>query len=1303
MRCDPAFERSKNMSKKIIAVLAVFAMLLTSVGILYNHSVVAVGGEPGSASNDEYLKLGDCNADGVVNSKDIIALKLYLQGESSVNTLTSDVNQDGIINADDISAVSSIIASGKYVMIRNFPEVKEVADGTLLYYENFESQSITAHSYDTVTALKWDVQNTDKGAFYDNTAKYSIVSSDDGKALYIDNVGGKDSYVELLTDSQMGYFHEGNYTLQYDLKYADASSATRYITVLLGYSGDRYMSFHLRNGGAADNQVHVGANWYRFDSSWSNDLPDKLLGMNHDGSTQIFKGVSLSIRYVVDWENGCKIYVRTNDKSTSSGGAWVLASQFSADSEAAAYHKNDAFKAAVAIKTGGAQNGYIDNIMLWTGTGDEPQDKSSPLLSSGYDECYNHAYSEPTCFSPRVCRHCDFTVGTSLSHSVTDGTCEKCGLTSDEIYNYKNFTNISPSNGASVQIANNDVYNWYKNYTQSVNYSSQYIQYRDFYYPNNVTFTWSVAKPADYYRLTISLNSDLSDGESYILSSPSFTHDHLFTGRKYFWRVDAVYEDKTLRSSVYTFDTLMSPRTVRIEGVSNTRDFGGYITETGKRVKQGMIYRGANLDGITDAGRSYMLDTLGIATDMDVRNGSSRPLGDRAKFYSFNGAAYIGDLENAEKCIIFGNEVKVFADQSNYPIYLHCQIGRDRTGTLACVINALLGVDEKTLRMEYELSIFSSAGTTNTPAENLNVLHDSVNSVIRRINQFSGSTLAQRTENFLISACGVTAQQIQSIRNILLEDVNTSRYSVSASSDNYAAQPSDNVGKNEIPYGDYVEGVQQTGYDVFNMMTESEAAANGVPAGYSGHVLALTTNSGYAVGTMLDPSFMGLKSTEIDEIVFRVWCTKNVTEVRLTDNGGYNWIMRHTPSAKEQWIDIALKADGTNFHPTDNHTMASLGDANNNLKPVNLVFRMSGTDVNTVYIDSVTYKTKSAQYGRVEIPYGQKVDGVQVYDYSYFNMMSAGQAADYGVPSGYSNNVLALGNSGGAISTMIDVSDRGIYKWNLDRIIFRVWCPAAVNQVRITDNAGNDWIMRVDSTAGQWMDITLGVDGTNFNGAKTVDDLCDENGRLKPVCLVFRMSGNTAYQTVYIDHIIYALKENDTVPPVITYNGAASLQATEGYLFKPDATAFDAYENRNIEITYTWSEGALDADGKLLRGNHICTLTASDTAGNVSTKTIEVIVGRKDTAAPEILNSHDTVYAAVGSRFMIEYISVDDLDKVKTVYTWSENAFDSVGRLTLGEHTLTLSSTDMTGNKTEKVISVIVKTEADIVGKLICD
>ena len=80
---------------------------------------------------------------------------------------------------------------------------------------------------------------------------------------------------------------------------------------------------------------------------------------------------------------------------------------------------------------------------------------------------------------------------------------------------------------------------------------------------------------------------------------------------EYFWQVIANLENggKTY-SSIFSFETDASVRTVEIEGVSNTRDLGGFESVYGY-VQQGLIYRSARLETITEAGRDAF-DKLGI-------------------------------------------------------------------------------------------------------------------------------------------------------------------------------------------------------------------------------------------------------------------------------------------------------------------------------------------------------------------------------------------------------------------------------------------------------------------------------------------------------------------------------------------------------------------------------------------------------------------------------------------------------------------------------------------------------------------
>ena len=84
-----------------------------------------------------------------------------------------------------------------------------------------------------------------------------------------------------------------------------------------------------------------------------------------------------------------------------------------------------------------------------------------------------------------------------------------------------------------------------------------------------------------------------------------------FMDTEYFWQVIANLENggKTY-SSIFSFKTDASVRTIEMEGVSNTRDLGGFESAYGY-VQQGLIYRTARLETMTEAGRAAF-DKLGI-------------------------------------------------------------------------------------------------------------------------------------------------------------------------------------------------------------------------------------------------------------------------------------------------------------------------------------------------------------------------------------------------------------------------------------------------------------------------------------------------------------------------------------------------------------------------------------------------------------------------------------------------------------------------------------------------------------------
>lgn len=317
--------------------------------------------------------------------------------------------------------------------------------GTLLYYENFESYSASTNSSTVLSRLGWKIDSPANGAYRGSTTSYSIKSTTSGKQLYLTNntSSGTDSYCIVLPASLMGEYHESNYTYQYDITYDSASAADRYIALVSDYNGPTYNSFHFRNRGTANNQVHTNGSWYTYDAKGvnyaantdSNSIVYKLLGKTYSESAQAFKGVSVSIRYVVDWENGNSVYMRVNTAGYPGTGKWTLVSKYSSSGNAGAYLDFTKFGGAIVLKTGGKQNGYIDNITVWTGTGDEPYDKSSPLFKSSDPGCSGHRFSGGgTCLDPEKCIYCGELSANNAPHAFvhvgteanTDRVCSVC-------------------------------------------------------------------------------------------------------------------------------------------------------------------------------------------------------------------------------------------------------------------------------------------------------------------------------------------------------------------------------------------------------------------------------------------------------------------------------------------------------------------------------------------------------------------------------------------------------------------------------------------------------------------------------------------------------------------------------------------------------------------------------------------------------------------------------------------------------------------------------------------------------------
>ena len=331
-----------------------------------------------------------------------------------------------------------------------------------------------------------------------------------------------------------------------------------------------------------------------------------------------------------------------------------------------------------------------------------------------------------------------------------------------------------PENHSMISLASDTIEALTKYY--KIGDSEAFYGQGDTYIPKSVKLEWELNKKASSYTVELSVNSDMTSAEKLTTKDTYITLTNLFVATKYYWRVTAKLSDgKKIASGVYNFTTEATPRAIFILGVSNTRDIGGYMTESGKRVKQGMVYRAGYLDMIVPEGIDTAIKEYGIRTDLDLRRsgegtaGTRSPLGTGVKYMNIQGAQYINSSYGINLLVgqeMLLKELKVFADKKNYPIIVHCSVGRDRTGTICFLLNALLGVSKDDLFLDYELTFLSERGCVDkAPAANMiktfTTLYDYI------ANYKKGGTLSQNTEQFMLDI-GLTADEISAIKSNLL-------------------------------------------------------------------------------------------------------------------------------------------------------------------------------------------------------------------------------------------------------------------------------------------------------------------------------------------------------------------------------------------------------------------------------------------------------------------------------------------------------------------------------------------------------
>ncbi len=329
----------------------------------------------------------------------------------------------------------------------------------------------------------------------------------------------------------------------------------------------------------------------------------------------------------------------------------------------------------------------------------------------------------------------------------------------------------SPVQNSTVMLDNDGIADYFANYKKGYSVTAGYFGKGDIFQMRPVTIEWE-CEDGKYYQLFIADDAGFKNAEIFITVKNSVKIENLIPGVKYFWKVRVTSrkgEEKD--SKTYCFTTKGSVRTITIDGVSNSRDLGGIKTADGKSLRYGMIYRSANLDSVTEKGIAEA-KRLGIKTDLDLRGPhapSASPLGESVNIVVKKAPSYTGAPSGIngtqEYRDALRDEIKLFAYAENYPILFHCQIGRDRTGTLAMFILALCGVEKEAIIRDYELTYFSYEGTSDGKTECPEWI-DYTCSFLYTLSE-SGTTLCEKATNYAL-ALGVTEDEIARIRKLVV-------------------------------------------------------------------------------------------------------------------------------------------------------------------------------------------------------------------------------------------------------------------------------------------------------------------------------------------------------------------------------------------------------------------------------------------------------------------------------------------------------------------------------------------------------
>ena len=297
--------------------------------------------------------------------------------------------------------------------------------------------------------------------------------------------------------------------------------------------------------------------------------------------------------------------------------------------------------------------------------------------------------------------------------------------------------------------------------------------------PPTHTVTWTADASAGSLKLHV-WEGNWSRDYSLSAGTASQGMTNLVPGREYKWVVTSTAAGKVVAEGSFKTKGLLHQVYFEPRG-RNARDLGGWKGLGGKTLAFRKRFRGGAVHGsrVNSAGKAEFR-AQGIRAEVDLREASDvpskSPMGDDIAFFA-------PGFDSGYNTMIRDNKPKVketfcFVVQclrENKPVYFHCAAGRDRTGTLAVLLEGALGVSESDMAKDYELTYFSPDDWSMSTDDDGNRVYNhiintySFQSIYKTIfKETDSGTYQERIVKYLLQI-GVPQKDIDDLRSIMLE------------------------------------------------------------------------------------------------------------------------------------------------------------------------------------------------------------------------------------------------------------------------------------------------------------------------------------------------------------------------------------------------------------------------------------------------------------------------------------------------------------------------------------------------------